>query len=253
MTKPVRRLLTVLIGLILGVAVITSVGAPGGMDVFTRRPSGHIRFDELMSDLSAKRVKTAVWQENQLTGELINGAEYSVTVPDKDSSAGNQLLTFLEASGTRFQFARPSTSSMLISVLSVVAFPLMILSVLYFMFVRPHTLANGTAMASTNTMVRTNPVEALFTGATNQETTRFVIPQGRFAHFVWSASPRAFDPNGSDEVFTATLRNAFDGANVQLIASIFGEGNGTTKCLHQGTFYFEVVAEECWTIKVHLA
>ena len=101
----------------------------------------------------------------------------------------------------------------------------------------------------------TEPVEndstetiASFSGETQQETDSFIIPAGHTGYVVWTASTGSL----GDGNFAATLKKVNDNSEVQMVTNVIGSHSGTTNCYHHGTFYFDVLATEDWTIKVYL-
>jgi len=237
LTRPARTLLFVFFAVILGTALISFGGSCGNL--LGPRSAESLRYDEFVGYLSAKRVRSLVWQQNELTGKLDDGGTFSVVVPDKDSLAGSQLLTQIQVSGARFEYGRTPARVFVMSILSVIAFPVMILTVIYFLLIKPAQRPSGTPIA-------------LFSGSADKETDAFTIPIGRRADIGWSAisANRAVQPFGGS--FSATLMSTADRSIVQVLAMVAGDGTGTTRCYCQGEFYIQVTADVGWTILVHL-
>jgi len=236
-TKPARTLLIILIVVIFGVAIVSTTTDGGGIPgPFGGQSAITLRYDELITHLDGHDVETATWREHELSGELKNGSHFTVSVPDKDSAAGNQLTALLASTHTRFSYGHPSGLMTVLGALSFAAFPLMILAVLYFLLIRPAQRLNPPT-----------PAIAIFAGSASQTTGTFTVPSGKRAYMVWSTSPT--DVDGS---FVATVKSADDGAIAQPIAGLRGEGSGTTYCSTQGRLYIDVSANEPWTIRVYL-
>lgn len=137
-----------MIAVLFGVALISSVGNPNGpASVFGGKQTKQLRLDEITSYLKLKKVQTANWQQNQLNGELKDGTQYTVTVPDKDGQGATQLQALIEESGAQFTLDHPPVIAMVLSVLSVIAFPAMILAVIYFLLIRPAQMGGNQAMS----------------------------------------------------------------------------------------------------------
>ena len=148
MTKPARTLLVILIAVIFGVGLISSVATPNGMSLMGGQKVVQLRYDELIQKLNAKKIESANWQHNVLSGKMTDGAEYTVTVPEQDSEGGSQLIALLNAHpDVKWQYDKPSMFTMVISVLSVIAFPAMILAVIYFLLIRPAQMGGNQAMS----------------------------------------------------------------------------------------------------------
>jgi len=174
-----------------------------------------------------------------LTGELKDGTEYQVAVPGKDSPSALPVMQLINESGANLSFDRPPAAEMLISGLSVLAFPAMILAVIYFLLIRP-----------TRSVAR-QPI-ASFSGSKAGHTEPFTVPPGRNAYIAWSTSSGRAGLHRHDGSFSATLKSFGDNAEVQLLANLVGEGSGTTSCHHEGMFYVDVVTDRFWSVQVYL-
>ena len=107
-----------MIGVIFGIALISSVGTGNsGGNFFGGKTTQPLRYDQLVTALKAKDIKTANWQQNSLTGELKNGTQYVATVPEKDSEGAKALVEMIVASGAEFQYDNPPVIAMVLSVL----------------------------------------------------------------------------------------------------------------------------------------
>ena len=147
MTKSAKTLLVIVFAVIFGVAVISTVNAPSGMNPFSGQKIVQLRFDELMTKLKTNSVKTANWQGNVLSGSLADGEQYTVTVPEAGGESASQLIQALNASNTQWQYDHPALISVVLSILSVIAFPAMIMAVIYFLLIRPAQMGGNQAMS----------------------------------------------------------------------------------------------------------
>lgn len=148
MTKPARTFLIILIAVILGVGLISELGTPGGMNLGGGAKVEQLRYDELVQKLNSNQIETANWQHNILSGKETDGKEYTVTVPEQDGEGGSQLVTLFSAHPkVQFQYDKPSMITMVFSVLSVIAFPALILGVIYFLLIRPAQMGGNQAMS----------------------------------------------------------------------------------------------------------
>ena len=107
-----------------------------------------LRYDELVQKLNSNQIETANWQHNILSGKETDGKEYTVTVPEQDGEGGSQLVALFSAHPkVQFQYDKPSMVTMVFSVLSVIAFPALILGVIYFLLIRPAQMGGNQAMS----------------------------------------------------------------------------------------------------------
>jgi len=146
MTKPAITLLLILAAVFVGLFLINAAGNGGGGSILGGNKTLTLSYSDLVKDISADtkdvhKVKTANWQQNSLTGGLNDGEQYVCNVPEKDSPAATQLIDLLRQNpDIDFTFDHPPVTAMVISVLSVIAFPAMILAVIYFLLIRPNQL-----------------------------------------------------------------------------------------------------------------
>jgi cell division protease FtsH len=127
---------------------MSELGTPGGLNLGAGTKVEQLRYDQLIQKLNANQIETADWQHNILSGKETSGLEYTVTVPEQDGEGGSQLVSLLNAHPkVQWQYGKPSMITMVFSVLSVIAFPALILGVIYFLLIRPAQMGGNQAMS----------------------------------------------------------------------------------------------------------
>ena len=137
-----------MIAVIFGVALISSVGSGGSLGGFMGTTKVQtLRYDEFLTDISTNKIKTVNWQQNTLSGDLADGGQYTCTGPERDSEGAGALVAMLTKSGVQINYDHPPMIAMVVSVLSVIAFPAMILAVIYFLLIRPAQMGGNQALS----------------------------------------------------------------------------------------------------------
>ncbi len=159
MTKPARTLLLLLIAVIFVVALISSVGGPSGAGgLMGGKQTVTLTYNEIFQLIKEDKVITATWQQNQVNGELHGGSigtkafsentPYTVDVPDKDTADASQLQQALIGnSKISFTYGHPPMFTMVLQILSVLAFPALILALIYFLLIRPAQMGGNQALS----------------------------------------------------------------------------------------------------------
>ncbi len=149
MTKPAKTLLVILIAVICGVGLISSLATPSGTNFFSGTKTEQLRYDQLKSYLEEKpsKVKTANWRQNLLTGELTDGRQYTVTVPETGSQGASELISELNSSHTQWQYEQAPLIATVLSALSFIAFPAMIFLAIWLLLIRPAQMGGNQAMS----------------------------------------------------------------------------------------------------------
>ncbi len=141
--------MVILIAVICGVGLISSLATPSGTNFFSGTKTEQLRYDQLKSYLEEKpsKVKTANWRQNLLTGELTDGRQYTVTVPETGSQGASELISELNSSHTQWQYEQAPLIATVLSALSFIAFPAMIFLAIWLLLIRPAQMGGNQAMS----------------------------------------------------------------------------------------------------------
>ena len=162
MNKPAKTLLLLFIAGCLGIALMSVFSGQTGLLGGKTNPPKELKTGEFLSFLQSDRVKTAKWQGNQIEGQLVpdGGTErtYFVRVPTPESNGAEKIIAALEdASSERepgkarpltgnWNIENPPPSTAILGALSVIAFPLMIIALIYFLVLRPAQMGGNQAL-----------------------------------------------------------------------------------------------------------
>lgn len=101
---------------------------------------------QLSAHIEAKDIADATWQQTHFTGVLKNGDKFDALVPDQGSAASTDLQQALRANHTPFKYDQPPLSSGIVAALSLLAGPLMIILLIYFLVLRPAQMGGNQAL-----------------------------------------------------------------------------------------------------------
>lgn len=114
----------------------------------------NVPISELISSVQNGKVTAIHWQQDSARAELVGGGEIVARVPDANSAGGaglNDAVNEFNKKATKNQIKLelegPPASQSLISFLSIIAFPLMILGLIYFLVLRPAQMGGNQALS----------------------------------------------------------------------------------------------------------
>ncbi|HVT13646.1 MAG TPA: ATP-dependent zinc metalloprotease FtsH [Fimbriimonadaceae bacterium] len=105
----------------------------------------------LIGKVKAGEVTKIDWQQNKLTGEYTNGDKFTTNFVEYSSAGARPLQDAIAEAGGKgkapaVNLLDPPASTTIVSVLSVVAFPLMLIGLIYFLVLRPAQMGGNQAM-----------------------------------------------------------------------------------------------------------
>jgi len=103
------------------------------------------------ADLSSHITKADIvgpleWQQDELRGTLKGGSTFTMNVPTPESAGGAGLALQLDKGNVGYKIMQPPVSTALVGLLSMIAFPLMIVLLLYFFVLRPAQMGGNQAL-----------------------------------------------------------------------------------------------------------
>jgi cell division protease FtsH len=146
LTKASRLLFFTVICAILVIAVMNAFGPSGTL--FGRNQPQQFTITDLQAHIAKKDIAEAKWQGNEMTGTLSDGAQtkFTARVPEDTTTSGAELYKQLANAGVPLTLEPPPISQGLLGVLSMIAFPLMIVALLYFFVLRPAQMGGNQAL-----------------------------------------------------------------------------------------------------------
>ncbi len=106
-----------------------------------------LAMSDLLNDLGQNKIETARWQETSLTGKMTSGQDYEALVPDYNSPGGRQLQDALKSSHANWNYEKPPMINTVLTALSYLAFPIMVLAIIYFLVLRPAQMGGNQALS----------------------------------------------------------------------------------------------------------
>lgn len=145
MNKPARTILLLVVVVLAGIALLSALSSSNPLALGPGPKE--LTYSEFTQSVTQHKVETADWQQRQITGKLSGGQLYKVRVMDAESASANDLLALIKGSPTVLTMAEPPMINAVVSLLSVIAFPLMILALIYFLVLRPAQMGGNQALS----------------------------------------------------------------------------------------------------------
>jgi cell division protease FtsH len=146
LNRPTKTILALILVLVAGIVLLQLAGSGGSSAaLFGPRPKQWTQKD-LIQNIEQGNIQSAEWQQTTLSGTLKNGERFEAMVPDPNTAGGAEIYKRLSDAGVDFKLAPPPVSSTLVSILSVLAFPIMMFALLYFFVFRPAQMGGNQAM-----------------------------------------------------------------------------------------------------------
>ncbi len=107
-----------------------------------------IQTSQLYQHIEENNVKSGEWQEDTFTAELNSpeGKKVQARVGASDTSGGAQLVKMLVDKKVKWGLTPPPVSNAIASLIGVIAFPALLLALIYFLVLRPAQMGGNQAM-----------------------------------------------------------------------------------------------------------
>lgn len=132
--RPLRTLAYVCLAIILCVVTMQWLGSG-------RAPLGNelkrLDIQSLTQSVRAGEVVRATWQGNTLEGDLKDGTKFLVNVPQLSWASSVPTQEMLRSGNVKLEFANPPITGALLQILTMIAFPLLVVAAFYFLMLRP--------------------------------------------------------------------------------------------------------------------
>ncbi len=146
--KPAKTFLFLILS-VLVLVILTEFVAPATGIGGQKAPKALVE-SEVLDLAKKKEIASVEWQQEQLKGTKTlkaGGEDFFAHVESADSPGAQDLKTAILASGAKLDIQGPPPISTAVSILSVIAFPLMILALIYFLVLRPAQMGGNQAMS----------------------------------------------------------------------------------------------------------
>jgi cell division protease FtsH len=144
LNRPAKTLFVLVIIIITGIAAINLVAGPtsplGGAQVKQMTTA------ELNQAIEAGNIEKAEWQQSRFEGTLADGTRFTATVQPPESAGGANFEEFLRANDVEYDKRPAPISHQALGILSIIAFPLMIIALIYFLVLRPAQMGGNQAL-----------------------------------------------------------------------------------------------------------
>jgi cell division protease FtsH len=148
--NPIKTLILLVIVAVVAVILMQALSPAGRLGLSSSPDT--LTSSELDKAIKDKRIVKAEWQQNTFSGEYVKAPgqptrKFEALVTDINSPASTVLLTELKDNGTPWSVDQPPISNSILSGLSVVMFPLMIIALIYFLVLRPAQMGGNQALS----------------------------------------------------------------------------------------------------------
>ncbi len=108
-----------------------------------------VKTSQITKEIKDDNVKSGVWQEDTFTAELKQpeGNKIKAVVGTEGSAGSAGLKALLSEKGITYDIKSPPMTNAVISLLSMIAFPAMLLALIYFLVLRPAQMGGNQAMS----------------------------------------------------------------------------------------------------------
>lgn len=150
MNKPARTFVYLLLVAAAAIALLNVVG--GGQSPFS---SSQAEVKMVTSDVyaalalpknSPAAIASAEWQQKTLTGKLNDGKLFRASVDEQGTPGGTLLAKALNEAKVKWDLKDPPIANGILSVVSMLAIPLMMVALIYFLVLRPAQMGGNQAM-----------------------------------------------------------------------------------------------------------
>jgi len=143
--RPVKTLFALIFVIALVFVLMTSLGPSAGFPI--GKKTEDIDLGTFMGQLKDHNVATVTWQQSTITGKYKNDNQFQTMAMDVNSPAAIDLVHQIKDSGSKLKLEGPPVTTGIVQVLSFIAFPLMILALIYFLVLRPAQMGGNQALS----------------------------------------------------------------------------------------------------------
>jgi len=145
-SKPAKTLLLLIFVAILGLILINALASNNQLPGVFGSPQ-KLTMSQLYTAIDQKQIAKAEWQGTSLSGRLTDQKEFEALVPSPESAGSQLLQNKLNAGKVDWEIVSPPVSSAIFSVLSMLAFPLLIVGLVWFLLLRPAQMGGNQALS----------------------------------------------------------------------------------------------------------
>ncbi len=148
MKNPPRVLLTIVVVAVLFAGLFSALGPASGLrGMVGRKPPVDLQAGDFLTKLEEGGVKSAKWQLNEISGSLVDGRDYEVTVVDKASAGAKVFTDALSKAKVPFNYENPPVSQGIASLIGMIALPAVLVGLFWLLVVRPAQSGGNQAMS----------------------------------------------------------------------------------------------------------
>ncbi len=131
--------------MVIGIFLMNALGPVAGIGS-SKKPE-ELTLDQLETQSAKHNIETISWQQNQISGTYRNGDKFTATVVNPETTAGNTLSQELIKNGATVKIEGAPIIAGIVGILSVIAIPLMMIALIYFLVLRPAQMVGNQALS----------------------------------------------------------------------------------------------------------
>jgi len=136
--RPAKTFILLVVVIVAGIALMNLVAGPDS--ILGGASPKELTTAQLNSLIETKKIADAEWQQDHFRGEETDGTKFTANVPSADSASAGDFEKFLRDNKVPYQRMSPPASTAILNILGVVAFPIMLIALIYFLVLRPNLM-----------------------------------------------------------------------------------------------------------------
>ena len=105
-----------------------------------------LKYNDFVKELKQNGLQKAAWQQDTISGTLVDGRKFTTRVPNLESAGASSLHNMIDELGAPVDIEAPPISQGVLGMISLLGFPLLIFGLLYFFVIKPAQMGGSQAM-----------------------------------------------------------------------------------------------------------
>ena len=146
MSKAARTFLVLVVTVVVLIAAMQLFTDPKGLNIMGGPQPQSLAATELLKEVKNDNIKFGKWQLDKISGEFASGKPYEARVGGQDSQTADLIINTFDEKGVKLELLSPPPITNVLGILSVIAFPLMIGLMIWFLVLRPAQMGGNQAL-----------------------------------------------------------------------------------------------------------
>jgi cell division protease FtsH len=146
LSKAARTFLGLVIILVVVIGGMQLLSDPKAFGLPGSDPTTQLTSTQLANEVKNGNIKNGKWQLDKITGQFKSGKQYEARVGSQETPVGQSMWQTFNEYNVSLDTASPPPITSVVSILSVIAFPLMIGLMIWFLVLRPAQMGGNQAL-----------------------------------------------------------------------------------------------------------